>query len=292
MSERLLEPPRIYPVKACGMVAVESVLVTETGLQNDRLWGVFDDDNHFASQRKPEYHQLALVQPEILPNDALRLWYKKQHIDLLAPDQRGLGTDVEVQGDSCEADIDVTASLWLTEYMGVECNLARKRDTRSIGRLDTPEDAHVQWQDRYPVFGVHIATIEKLNRLLAERGLTETMEETLQRFRPNLIFSGEGEAHDENHMEHIQIGNAMLEGVRPCERCKVPNVHQMTGEYNDLVWGVLMDHFRGANKVPVLGENFLVRQEGSIRKGDAVQILERREQGIDRPYTPLARNKR
>jgi uncharacterized protein YcbX len=93
-------------------------------------------------------------------------------------------------------------------------------------------------------------------------------------------------------MEQIRIGDdVVLRGVRPCERCKVPCVDQSTGSFEQKIWEVMERHFCGANNIPLLGENFIV-EKGGVITNENVEILKRRDQGHDRPYTPLSKNKR
>ena len=57
----------VHPVKSCARIAVDRALVTETGLEWDRQWMVFDEQHEFVSQR--EEPRLALVRPTLRAND-------------------------------------------------------------------------------------------------------------------------------------------------------------------------------------------------------------------------------
>jgi uncharacterized protein len=54
---------------------------------------------------------------------------------------------------------------------------------------------------------------------------------TMQRFRPNLVFSG-WQAFDEDNINEIEITTdgepVVLRLVKPCARCTIPNVDPLT----------------------------------------------------------------
>ena len=51
----------------------------------------------------------------------------------------------------------------------------------------------------------------------------------MNRFRPNLVFSGPELPHEEDRFQHFFIGQTPFCGVKPCARCAIPTTDQETG---------------------------------------------------------------
>ena len=51
----------------------------------------------------------------------------------------------------------------------------------------------------------------------------------IERFRPNLVVGGCGEAHAEDRWRSLALGEARFRVLGPCPRCTVPDVEQKSG---------------------------------------------------------------
>jgi uncharacterized protein YcbX len=143
------------------------------------------------------------------------------------------------------------------------------------------------------------ASLTELNERLAKRGEAAL---PLNRFRPNFVVSGAG-PYAEDSWKSLKIGGGDGEGipfeaVRPCSRCKVTTIDQVTCEEGMeplvtlgttrsgrvLGWEEPPD-FRGS--VFFCWNLASKAQHGVVRVGDPLQVLEVRE-GPPLPSNPGA----
>jgi uncharacterized protein YcbX len=119
----------------------------------------------------------------------------------------------------------------------------------------------------------------------------------MNRFRANIVISGSDLApFSEDAWKSFAVGSThtgqplVMESVKPCSRCAIPNVDQQTGETGKEPHGALMK-FRTGKKLSEGQQLFqerpqwrnrtffawnLVSKEGVVRVGDAVSLLELR----------------
>ena len=219
----------VYPIKSCAGVALSTGLLVETGLEYDRAWMVVDEQGEMFTQR--ELPRLALIQPT----------FKGDELMLRAPGMLALHlrlhtveapTRVRVWDDIVKAyDMGSLAAQWFSDFLGQRLRLARFDPEQQ--RLSDPAwtgdvAADNAFADGYPLLVAGSASLDELNTRLAGRGVGAV---TMQRFRPNLVFSG-WPAFDEDHLDEIVIttgeGPVRLRLVKPCVRCTIPNVDPLT----------------------------------------------------------------
>ncbi len=221
----------VYPVKGCSGVALNEALLIETGLEFDRAWMVVDAHGRFVTQR--ELPRMALVHTT-LKHSELVLRAPGMLALHLALDVVEAPVRVTVWNDEVAAyDMGALAAQWFTDFLGQPLRLVRfdPEQKRLSSRQWTGDiDAENAFSDGYPVLVVSQASLDELNRRLADRGVGEV---TMQRFRPNLVLTGL-DAHDEDHLDEIRFntpqGPVRLKLVKPCPRCPIPNVDPLTGE--------------------------------------------------------------
>lgn len=220
---------RVYPVKSCAGVALEEALVIETGLEFDRTWMVVDPEGEFLSQR--ELPRMALVQPRLRLHDmVLRApGMLALHIALDAVERP---LRVRVWDDTVRAfDMGDLAAQWFSDFLGRRVRLVRfdpdqrRLSSRQWTGAIAAENA---FSDGYPLLVTSIASLDELNRRLAERGHPAV---SMDRFRPNLVLDGL-DAHGEDHLDRIAFvtrdGPIRMRLVKPCPRCPIPNVDPKT----------------------------------------------------------------
>lgn len=145
--------------------------------------------------------------------------------------------------------------------MGEECQ--RRVDTEYAHRGET-----VSFADGFPLLLVSAASLETLNSRL-------TQPVALDRFRPNLVVAGCG-AHAEDEWRRIRIGSVEFDLAKPCSRCAVPSLDQMTGEKHPEILRALASYRHGADRQVYFGQNLVYASGGEIAVGDAVEVLEAR----------------
>ena len=241
----------VYPVKSCAGVMVQEATLTDMGLLHDRCWMVVDAHGEMVSQR--DVPQMALIQPSLRLSDVV----------LRAPGMLALHlalfevqepVKVQLWGHIMPAfDMGDVASQWFTDFLG------QTPEGKALGplRLARFDPDHVrlsstqwtgtvaaknQFSDGYPYLVCSQASMDDLNARLATQGHGAV---DLRRFRPNIVLSGIA-AHDEDHLRSLswqaEDGQVVLQPVKPCSRCPMPNVDPDTAAVNPLLSDVLQSY--------------------------------------------------
>ena len=233
MSEQTVSIAGLYvhPVKSCARIAVDQALVTETGLEWDRQWMVFDEHGQFVSQR--EEPRLALVRPTLRASD-LMLRAPGMLALHLALDAIESETAVQIWSDRVRAgDMGDLAAQWFSDFLGRRVRLARfdpevqrPSDSRWTGGLP----ALTAFADGFALLVLSSASLDELNRRLRAHGAASVQSD---RFRPNLLLDGLG-AHEEDLIDRLAFdtdeGPVVLRLVKPCSRCSIPDVDPQLGQ--------------------------------------------------------------
>lgn len=213
----------IYPVKGCRRTALREALIGRRGLAGDREWMVVRADGTFLSQRT--HPALARIVPAL---DAGRLTLRcAGHADLVVDGVAARpALTVSVWRKACEAfDAGEAAAEWLSRALGdpvrlvqIAADSTRTADRQFVGERDVP----VAFADGYPLLVCSVASLAELNRRL-------DMPVPMERFRPNLVLTGLA-PFAEDHVGSLLIGAVRLSLVKPCTRCTVPSIDQVTGQ--------------------------------------------------------------
>ena len=266
----------VYPVKSCGGVAMQEAELTDTGLLYDRAWMVVDSGGEFVSQR--ELPRMALIQPS----------FKLGQLMLRAPGMLSLHLaldaaeapmSVRVWDDELTAyDMGDVAAQWFSDFLGPDAPADLKR--LRLARFD-PEvkracdarwtggrEANTQFADGFGLLVTSTASLAELNERLAKAGEAPV---TMQRFRPNIVLGGV-EAHDEDRLGAMTISTgdesaAVIEPVKPCARCPIPNIDPATAVSTPAVGDALQSYRQDprVNGAITFGMNAIVLQgDGQI----------------------------
>jgi uncharacterized protein YcbX len=230
----ILSALTLYPIKSCAGVSLQAATLTTAGLMTeqiyDREWMVVDEDGVYLTQR--EHPRMALITPT-LKADTLELrapGMLRLEIPLGLPDPDLAPTlttqiwDHTILAYDCD---DLTAE-WFTKAIGVPCRLARfhANATRAVSeRWTKGVPATTLFSDGYPILVIGASSLDDLNDRLRAAGREAI---PMNRFRPNLVIGGI-EAFEEDYAESFQMGDALLKPVKPCPRCPMPSIDQVTG---------------------------------------------------------------
>ncbi|MFZ6672870.1 MOSC domain-containing protein [Undibacterium sp. Xuan67W] len=233
----------LYPIKSCAGIALRSAVLSESGLStqtgvsviHDREWMLVDMEGLFLSQRS--HPRMALIRP-IINGDQLTL---------LAPDMPALplalswtelaaATSLQVQvWDDLVAAFDCgdQVAAWLSHVLDTDCRLARfdPAGRRLASQKWTGnQEVGTLFSDGFPLLLTSTSSLDDLNQKLISQG-RETIP--MNRFRPNIVLSGL-DAFEEDYAGFIDLVSAdreiQLQAVKPCTRCTIPAVDQITGE--------------------------------------------------------------
>ncbi|HEY8468551.1 MAG TPA: MOSC N-terminal beta barrel domain-containing protein [Longimicrobiales bacterium] len=269
-------PPRaslaaiyVYPVKSAAGIALDAAELDAFGLRHDRRWLVVDPAGRFMTQRR--HPRLALIR-SALGADTLTLDAPGMPTLALPLEPPAAATErVRIWSDDVDArSAGDDAARWVSAFLGTPCRLVYMPDStvREVSlRYGKPGD-RVAFQDAYPLLLLSEQSLAVLNARLAE-------PLPVNRFRPNLVIRGAAEAHAEDAWRRIRVGAVELDVVKPCARCAITTVDQATGRRDGKEpLRTLATYRRGPNGGVLFGMNAIHRARGTLRVGDAVEVLD------------------
>ncbi|MBK8173278.1 MAG: MOSC domain-containing protein [Sandaracinaceae bacterium] len=257
----------VYPVKSAAGLALDRAELDDRGILHDRAFMFVNAKGEFLTQR--EHPRMALIRTTLtkdtlqldapdLPSISLPL--ERSH---LAPQMR-----VKVWSDSCLASVaSDDANAWATAFFGEVAHLVcmpqttkRRVDTRYVS-----ENRNVRFADGFPLLVTNQASLEALNARLAR-------PISMSRFRPNIVIAG-GSAFEEDGWRRLQVGELILECVKPCSRCVIVNIDPESSFSRPEPLAALAAIHRVRNRV-LFGQNALNDKPGVIAVGDQVRLLD------------------
>lgn len=285
-----------YPLKSGAADSLNNAELTLTGLTFDRHWMVVTESGRFISQREKGAQKLSLVRAVLLD----------EGVELFAPDKPSLmvpfeSSDprkmrVELHGDFYEGiDAGDDAARWFSEFLpswkGESFRLVYfpSDSVRSTKDHYTQLDSAVtEFADGYAVLIANEESLADLNPRLEAAGADPVQ---MNVFRPNLVIGGSA-AWAEDNLKQIQIGDAILEVVKPCARCPITGVTQELGSFSKSPQEprkTLKSFHAGKHLVakfpnleeklldePMFGQNAVVVRPGTVTVGDEIRVLSRR----------------
>lgn len=258
-----------YPIKSCGGWRVEQAEVVAQGLKHDReLMVVEAATGEVITQR--EIARMALVVPRIDDNT----------LRVEAPQMAALEIPLIKEGPHVKADIwkDKVETIdqgdevagWFSEYLKTECRLVRMAP--GFMRKISPNHAiteqdHTNFADGYPILIISEESLADLN---------SRMDEALpmNRFRPNIVIAGSGIPFGEDKMKKIALGEVILHIVKPCARCAITTTDQETTLRGKEPLKTLATYRRDAQGGVLFGQNVIQENQGVLRVGDKVKVLQ------------------
>ena len=251
----------IYPVKSLGGIPVDSATVTDRGLEYDRRWLLIDNQGIQITQR--EVPAMALLQPAITEK-GLQITHRPTNAQLLIPYNPFTNDFTEVQcwDDTVRAQfVDPAADAWFAEVLKINCRLVyMPDDTRRQTDLNYTEKGHfTSFADGYPFLLIGEASLDELNSRLDE-------PIPMNRFRPNIVFSG-GVPFEEDNLHQFTIAAIRFNGVKLCARCVMTTIDQLTAEKGKEPLRTLAGYRRDGHKI-LFGQNLIHHGAGRIAVGD------------------------
>jgi len=259
----------IYPIKSLGGIRVKSAKVLEKGLQYDRRWMLIDRDNEFMSQRL--YPKMALFKMQIesrwLLGSAFKITHGNDSI-LLSCNHSFTGKQIKaaVWDDQVEVyEIGERYSRWFSDHLGMECRLVSfpENNSRPVDKNYQVNQEQVSLADAYPFLIIGEQSLVDLNSKLVE-------PVPMNRFRPNLVFSG-GQPYEEDRWKNFSVGKNRFSAVKRCARCVLTTVNQETGEKGVEPLATLSTYRKHDNKV-LFGQNVIAINHDKIQEGDEINL--------------------
>ncbi|SNC67228.1 hypothetical protein SAMN06265337_1880 [Hymenobacter gelipurpurascens] len=259
----------IYPVKSLGGIRLTEAHISTRGLRHDRRWLIVNERNQFMTQRQTA----AMAHLKVEPAFNGFLLRHNQRPDLLplfvpfeaTPEKTLFVTiwdDMVFAWRACP-DCDE----WLSDALGQPCKLVYMSDMvrRDVEPELNPGNKLVSFADGYPYLLVGKNSLAELNTRLVE-------PVGMERFRPNLVFSG-GEAFEEDTWHEFRIGDAAFRAVRACGRCIFTTIDQKTAQKHPLKEPLrTLASYRTHDGSIMFGQNVTGPASGLLRLGDTVSV--------------------
>lgn len=197
-NEAFLSRILIFPIKSLAAVELAQARMLSCGaLEHDRTWGLFDAGGKFVNgKRQAAVHRLRA-----------RVDLEAGSVTLRDENGRGLGE----RTFSLDRDGDLLES-WFAEYFGFPVSFGKNV------ALGFPDDT----ASPGPTL-ISVATLAEIGRWF-----DLPIEEVRARFRTNIEIGGVPAFWEDRlfgpagTVVRFRIGDAVLEGVNPCQRCIVP----------------------------------------------------------------------
>jgi uncharacterized protein YcbX len=255
--ELILTALHVYPLKSAGSISPSEWEVDGFGLEHDRRWMVVDTAGRMISQRThPRLApRLALVRPGV-GDGALRLEAEGMPaLELPLRPPPVVTTTSIVWDDRCQATwVGEPAARWFSDFLDTQCSLVyMPEETVRLANPDyAPAETRVSFADAYPFLLLSEESLADLNGRMAK-------PLPMNRFRPNLVFSG-GEPFEEDRLTAFELGPLRFRAVKPCDRCVVTTTDQR----------------RKRDGQVYFGQNLVHHGVGRLQVGEALQSVTRR----------------
>ena len=223
----------IYPLKSAGGIALETAPLRANGFPLDRRWMLVDGDGRFLSQRRVP--KMALLST-LISADHLQIDFPglEPLTVPLTPPTSGPRDAIMHRSDERIAVLDEgeNAANWMVEALG---NRGQPRLVRIDPdfRRPIPDDVagEIELSDGYPYLVASTASLALLNDGLIATGVPEAPVD-MARFRPNIVLDLP-EPWVEMQTGSVLLdagGQPLLDLVKPCQRCTIPQVDPASGE--------------------------------------------------------------
>ncbi|KJY67928.1 hybrid-cluster NAD(P)-dependent oxidoreductase [Vibrio nigripulchritudo] len=265
MSTIQLSQINVFPVKSIGGISLSKAWVESQGLTFDRRFMVATPDGTMVTARK--YPNMVNIHAALQPDGFIFTYPDVPPFQLRYDDLERKPQQTQVWKDEFEAlSTSQETNRWFSDVIGIDVQLlyCGEQSARFREKIKT----NVSFADGYPLLVISEGSLEELNARSSEK-------HSMDQFRTNLVVSGT-EPFAEDGWKRIRIGEVEFEAVKPCERCILTTVNTKTGTFRESKEPLkTLSEFRANERGGVFfGQNLVAKNEGIIRAGDCVEVLE------------------
>ncbi|MCG7490406.1 hybrid-cluster NAD(P)-dependent oxidoreductase [Vibrio sp. Of14-4] len=268
MSAPSLCQINVYPVKSLGGITQSNCWVEKQGLMFDRRFMLALADGSMITARK--YPQMVTIQSSLTADGLIFVAEGKSPLKLRYADFKMQETPAQVWKDNFAAYTTTDeADDWFSDVLNLRVELLFSGEQSN--RIREKVGHNVSFADGYPMLVIGQGSLDELNR-------RSPQQHSMDQFRSNLIVSTT-EPFEEDSWKRIRIGEVEFESVKPCERCIMTTVDVSTGKLRETKEPLkTLSQFRANERGGVFfGQNLVAKNEGMIRQGDRVEVLEYKE---------------
>ncbi|MBM5024081.1 MOSC domain-containing protein [Vibrio parahaemolyticus] len=268
MSQPVLSQINVFPVKSVGGVSLSSAWVEKQGLSFDRRFMIAKADGSMITARK--YPQMVTVKSALLADGVVFSSLGMEPLKIRYQDFKMQETPATVWKDTFTAYTTTDdADDWFSQVLGQRVELLFSGEQSN--RVRESLGQNVSFADGYPVLVISQASLEELNKRSSE-------QHSMDQFRTNLVVS-DTKPFEEDSWKRIRIGEVEFESLKPCERCILTTINTQRGTFRESKEPLkTLQQFRADERGGVFfGQNLVARNEGIIRQGDKVEVLEYKE---------------
>ena len=257
----------LFPIKSCAPLPVASATVEPRGLARDRRWIVTDAAGRFLTGR--QHPRLTLLKAVPDGDTALALAAPGMPTLRLQQPQRTERVEVTVWKNTVNAlPTDAATDAWISQFLGMPARIFFMDEdcVRPVDPDYSKPGDEVSFADAYPMLMISEGSLAALNAKLAA-------PVPMLRFRPNFVVANTG-PHAEDGWKRVRIGAVEFDLVKPCSRCVFTTVDFEKGVFDPSgePLKTLMTYRRTERGV-TFGQNVIPRGVGTVRVGDAVEVL-------------------
>ena len=263
MKKLVLTEIWVYPIKSLGGISVPNWKVQPKGLTYDRRWMLTVTEGKFLTQR---VHPVMALFRLSIDEAGLVVTYKGESLTVPFGLADGPEENVVIWDDTVLArEVSTQHSSWFSERVGFDCKLMffPEENARPVDPRYKVNDEHVGLADAYPLLIIGQSSLDDLNTRLES-------PVPMNRFRPNLVFSG-GDPFEEDTWREFTVGTNRFVGVKPCARCVLTTVNQETAERGTEPLRTLATYRKRDNKI-LFGQNLVSLDVQEISTGMPVTV--------------------
>lgn len=271
MSTGHLSQINVFPVKSLGGLALSSAWVEKQGLTFDRRFMLALSDGSMVTARK--FPQMVLIKTALRHDGVLFSAEGHPSLTIRYADFKLQPVPAQVWADNFTAYTTTDeADDWFSKVLGIRVELLYSGEQSN--RVREKVGHNVSFADGYPMLVISQASLDELNRRSPEF-------HSMDQFRTNLVVSGT-EPFAEDSWKRIRIGEVEFEAVKPCERCILTTVEVKKGAFRPTKEPLrTLSQFRANERGGVFfGQNLVAKNEGMIRAGDPIEVLEYKEKEV------------
>ncbi|KXS94491.1 hypothetical protein AC578_4512 [Pseudocercospora eumusae] len=307
---------RIYPIKSCRGIEIDSTRLKKSGLTLDRNWMfISKSDKKFLTIRGDP--SMTLIDTNIIEGTDTFKGHQMLEISIHGTDGRVVIPAFPSEKWLSENTTLATVNIWdqdtdgyiypdeineiFSEFFSKPVALVYKGPTSRMVAINGRKELYGQETPHHfaDVMSLQIASEASLKDLNQRLHLPSPTDPalTIERFRPNIIIRGrDSHPWEEDSWKRIRINTSIpseealykidLDVVARCARCQVPNVDPETAEKHPRQpWDTLMKFRRvddggPARWKPCFGMMCIPKSEGKIAVGATLEVLETTEKHL------------